>query len=162
MLDMLGFSVFLHVSPIDLNTTVTTVWPQRKIQLHEDHSFFFDSSLCFCSPLQMCSRVSLLGPTKKQPRGAIILHFGMMSHIWTPISRLWESFANIKPSWFEKNVTQNSNNRPRWSRRCRVNSFSDDSFGNEKNIAILPLQQKWRQRWAVATYQKNVYYITGL
>lgn len=40
ILDMSGFSVFLHASLIDFNTAITTVWPQSKIVQHNDPSIF--------------------------------------------------------------------------------------------------------------------------
>lgn len=46
-----GFSVFLHASPIDVNTAVTTSWHQSKIQACNIPSFFFkvpcSSLACF-------------------------------------------------------------------------------------------------------------------
>ena len=38
---MLGFSAFLHKSPIDFNTADTTVGPQSETQRHYDPSIFF-------------------------------------------------------------------------------------------------------------------------
>ena len=49
--DKLGFSVFLHASPIDVNTAVTTSRHQSKIQGCNDPSFYFkvpcSSPACF-------------------------------------------------------------------------------------------------------------------
>ena len=39
--DTLGFSVFLHASPVDFFTADTTVWHQSKIQGRNDPFFFF-------------------------------------------------------------------------------------------------------------------------
>ena len=36
---ILGFNVFLHESPICVNTAATTVWHQSKIQWHNAPSF---------------------------------------------------------------------------------------------------------------------------